>query len=129
MPVRYLLAMRTILNDSELEELLSNEWNSLMVEISEAKPLHVWFSEPSDGAQNGTWAWSDDRYHVLVVESGEDTEWTTTDLDEFTWRLFSRPLAEIAVKMDGDEAHNVVELASIIGPACRRKAQAALKTD
>ena len=116
--------MRTILNDSELDELLSNEWNRLMVEIDEAKPLKAWFDEPGDDAQNGTWVWSDDRYHLLVVEQGECTEWTTFDLDDLTWKLFSAPLLGIAKNMDGDEAHNVVELASIIGPSCRRKAQA-----
>lgn len=116
--------MRTILNDSELDELLSNEWNRLMVEIDEAKPLKAWFDEPGDDAQNGTWVWSDDRYHLLVVEQGECTEWTTFDLDDLTWKLFSTPMLGIAKNMDGDEAHNVVELASIIGPSCRRKAQA-----
>lgn len=121
--------MRTILNDSELEELLLNEWGGLMVEIREAKPLRVWFGEPGEDAMNGTWVWSDDRYHVLFVESGEDTEWTTMDLDDLTWKLFSRSLEEIAKTMEGDEAHNVVELASIISPACRREAQAALKAD
>lgn len=116
--------MRTILNDSELEELLCNEWSDLMVEVPEARPLGAYFNEPADTVRDGVWVWSDDKYHLLVVEHGDETEWSTSDLDSLSWRLFSRPIHDLAEGMDGDTAHNVVELASIIGPACRRSAKA-----
>ena len=115
--------MRTILNDCELEEFLSNKWSNLRVEFPNTPRLKVYYSEPDDVTGDGTWVWSDKYYHLLTINGDDETEWTTLELDDLAWRLYCGPLYALANTMDGDVNHNLIELASILGPECRRYAE------
>ena len=122
--------MKTILNDSELEEHLTNEWEEFMSSTKGAKRIHTVFSEPSD-EKPGEWLWSDeDGYHLLSRNTdGSESVLNTDDLDELEFYLFADEVETLGMNMEGEARHNVLELASIVSPQFRRKMETRLSSN
>lgn len=121
--------MKTMLNDSELEEHMTNEWEEFMSSIDGAKRIHTVFAEPVDD-EPGEWLWSDaDGYHLLTRRrDGSESILNTDDLDELEFYLFEDEVEALGMSMEGEARHNVLELSSMVSPQFRRKMESKLAT-
>lgn len=118
-----------MLNDSELEEHLTNTWEEFMSSTRGVKRIRTVFSEPLDD-EPGEWLWSDeDGYHLLTRNTdGSESVLNTNDLDELEFYLFADEIETLGMNMKGEARHNILELASIISPQFRRKMETKLSS-
>lgn len=110
-----------ILNNCELEEQFTNEWEEVMSSVSSARRLDVVFHEPpGDGA--GSWVWSDGSQYHLLVRSHDNVLLSieTSSYSEIEFHVFRGPISKLAEDMEGDDDHNILELSKTISPTFRR---------
>lgn len=116
-----------ILNNRELEERLTNEWEEVMSSLDSARRLDVSFCEPVMPGP-GAWLWTDaNGYHIMVrAEDGIEVVQDLFSFNDVEFFLFKGPILRIAESMHGDLRHNVSELCSAISPSFQKSMMAAL---
>ena len=110
-----------MLNNCELEEQFTNEWEEVISSVASARRLDVVFHEPpEDGA--GSWVWSDGTQYHMLIRSQDNVllSMQTDSYSEIEFHVFRGPIAHIAEEMEGDDEHNILELSKTISPTFRR---------
>ena len=112
----YLIHMKMMLNNAELEEELDDIWERVL-DRYDAPRLSIICDEPeSTDAMNGTWLWmQEDGYNLLKVIDGHATKIVSCDLDEILFRTLLPSVHDIASKIDGGCSDNEINVFSSLG--------------